>query len=149
MDIAKQGTYFQVHPDNFQVVLYHWNKKQWNHFFGLLSALNSSWTVAANGWCVLWRWMDHNYSGLLVWLCLSLNSSQLFRIPQKMIQTWRMNGLYSGLLVWLCVLFGPVLFNRIQSLEQPLIICPTSFNLILQQDNYNLHLTHEPLSPLV
>ena len=25
--------------------------------------------------------------------------------------------------------------------------CPISFNLILQQDNYDLHLTHEPLSP--
>ena len=30
-----------------------------------------------------------------------------------------------------------------------LSICPISFNLILQQDNYDLHLTHEPLSPLV
>ena len=35
------------------------------------------------------------------------------------------------------------------SLEQPLSICPISFNLILQQDNYDLHLTHEPLSPPV
>ena len=37
----------------------------------------------------------------------------------------------------------------VPSLEQPLSICPISFNLILQQDNYDLHLTHEPLSPLV
>ena len=37
----------------------------------------------------------------------------------------------------------------IPSLEQPLSICPTSFNLILQQDSYDLHLTHEPLSPPV
>ena len=34
----------------------------------------------------------------------------------------------------------------VPSLEQPLSICPISFNLILQQDNYDLHLTHEPLS---
>ena len=32
-------------------------------------------------------------------------------------------------------------------MEQPLSICPISFNLTLQQDNYGLHLTHEPLSP--
>ena len=37
----------------------------------------------------------------------------------------------------------------VRSLEQPLSICPISFNLILQQDNYDLHLTHEPLSPPV
>ena len=35
----------------------------------------------------------------------------------------------------------------VPSLEQPLSICPTSFNLILQQDSYDLHLTHAPLSP--
>ena len=35
----------------------------------------------------------------------------------------------------------------VPSLEQPFSICPISFNLILQQDNYDLHLTHEPLSP--
>ena len=39
--------------------------------------------------------------------------------------------------------------DSIPSLEQPLSICPISFNLILQQDNYDLHLTHEPLSPPV
>ena len=37
----------------------------------------------------------------------------------------------------------------VPSLEKPLSICPISFNLILQQDNYDLHLTHEPLSPPV
>ena len=37
--------------------------------------------------------------------------------------------------------------HTIPSLEQPLSICPISFNLILQQDSYDLHLTHEPLSP--
>ena len=37
----------------------------------------------------------------------------------------------------------------IPSLEQPLIVCPTSFNLIVQQDSYDLHSIHEPLSPLV
>ena len=37
----------------------------------------------------------------------------------------------------------------IPSLEQPLSICPISFNLILQQDSYNPHPSHEPLSPLV
>ena len=31
-----------------------------------------------------------------------------------------------------------------KKLEQPLSICPISFNLILQQDSYDLHLTHEP-----
>ena len=35
----------------------------------------------------------------------------------------------------------------IPSLEQPLSICPISFNLILQQDNYDLHLTHELCRP--
>ena len=35
------------------------------------------------------------------------------------------------------------------SLEQPVIICPISFNLILQQDNYDPHPTHESLSHLV
>ena len=34
----------------------------------------------------------------------------------------------------------------IPSLEQPLSVCPIFFNLILQQDNYDLHLTHEHLS---
>ena len=37
----------------------------------------------------------------------------------------------------------------IPSLEQPLSIHPISFNPVLQQDNYDLLLTHEPLSPPV
>ena len=37
----------------------------------------------------------------------------------------------------------------IPSVEQPLSICPISFNLTLQQDNYDPHPTHEPFSPLV
>ena len=41
------------------------------------------------------------------------------------------------------------LFPSIPSLEQPLSICLISFNLILQQDNYDQYPTHEPLSPLV
>ena len=39
--------------------------------------------------------------------------------------------------------------TSISYLEQPLSICPISFNFILQQDSYDLHLTHEPLSPPV
>ena len=35
------------------------------------------------------------------------------------------------------------------ALEHPLIIWPVSFNLTLQQDNYDPHPTSEPLSPLV
>ena len=41
------------------------------------------------------------------------------------------------------------LSDSIPSLEHPLIICLNSFNLTLQQDNYDLHLMHKPLSPLV
>ena len=37
----------------------------------------------------------------------------------------------------------------VQYLEQPVIICPISFNLTLQQDNYDPHPTREPFSPLV
>ena len=39
--------------------------------------------------------------------------------------------------------------RQLLSLKQPRSICPISFNLILQQDNYDLHLAHEPLSPPV
>ena len=38
-----------------------------------------------------------------------------------------------------------ICFNSITGTT--LSICPISFNLILQQDNYDLHLTHEPLLP--
>ena len=37
----------------------------------------------------------------------------------------------------------------IPPLKRPLSICPISFNLILQQDNYDLHPTHKHLSPLM
>ena len=70
---------------------------------------------------------DHIHSVLEILHCLPDNTSH--SIKKKSIKKNQLSA-------------------SIPSLERPFIICPISFNLIHQQDNYDLHPTHEPLSPL-